>query len=672
MGGAHDVRPNWSYRLLWWSIVIVSLWMRTGFPIQAIASAGIDDQLFIRQARYLEAGQWLGPFDKLTLVKGMFYPLFVLVSYFFAIPLNIAEQAVYLAASALAGRFALRVTGDRRLALLLFALLALNPVLWNQGMGRVIREGLYLSLSISTVILLVEVAFPVEGESRWRAVARGAFMGLVLGAFWLTREEGLWLLPAIVATILVSVLGVARWGQLAAKLPPPGWLKSVGLPLAVAGATFGCSVGIVLGLNYAKYGVFIANEFKSGPFLRAYGALARIQHDRRRQFVVFPKDAREHAYAVSPAARELAPVLDGPSGENWRQAGCSETNTATCPEILSGWFMWALRDAVAIAGHYTSAPEAMRFYDRLAREINEACAARRIPCGPPRSTMMPVFDWQYLIETARSSKAIGRLMLTIGRQEIGSDPSVGSQSGIAVFADMVGGVNPAHTTEQVFRGWAASPSGRPHVTIRDRADEQVDTTISVHPGPDVGWNATRFDLRTSCPPAVCDLVVVAPGSQEVAFPLDKLARGPATTAGMLQVFLDDVAVRDVSSAGGPRRALQLKIANVIAFSYATVFPGLSTLALAGLVLALARARSRPVPLALVAIAIASAVAVATRIALLAYLDATSMPAQSVLYASPAMPFVMVFSIVGCWCLAQGVAAGSAARRLPDYADQLPG
>src|ERR1035437_2988181 len=47
-----------------------SIWIRAGFPVYAIAYAIHDDQLVIRMARYLEAGQWLGPYDSLTLAKG--------------------------------------------------------------------------------------------------------------------------------------------------------------------------------------------------------------------------------------------------------------------------------------------------------------------------------------------------------------------------------------------------------------------------------------------------------------------------------------------------------------------------------------------------------------------------------------------------------------------------
>src|ERR1700730_8764904 len=89
------------YYVVFVVIAAVSLWIRTGFPVFAMAYMNHDDNLFIRLARYLEAGQWLGPDDNLTLAKGMFYPLFIVIAFWTSVPLKIAEQGVYLVASAL-------------------------------------------------------------------------------------------------------------------------------------------------------------------------------------------------------------------------------------------------------------------------------------------------------------------------------------------------------------------------------------------------------------------------------------------------------------------------------------------------------------------------------------------------------------------------------------------
>ena len=70
-------------------------------------------------------------------------------------------------------------------------------------------------------------------------------------------------------------------------------------------------VGSVNTINYTVYGVFRNNDFRSSDFLAGYGALTRIRHDHWQRYVPFPKDARERAYAMSAAARELKPYFEG-------------------------------------------------------------------------------------------------------------------------------------------------------------------------------------------------------------------------------------------------------------------------------------------------------------------------------------------------------------------------
>ena len=74
----------------------VSLWLRSGLPVYAIGGAAHDDQLFIRLAYFLYRGQWLGPYDQLTLAKGMGYPIFILTAFGASVPLKVAEQGFYL------------------------------------------------------------------------------------------------------------------------------------------------------------------------------------------------------------------------------------------------------------------------------------------------------------------------------------------------------------------------------------------------------------------------------------------------------------------------------------------------------------------------------------------------------------------------------------------------
>ena len=399
--GAMSSKRYWIYLLI---IAAISLWIRSAYPLTAMPVYKHDDQLFVRLAHYLSAGQWLGPYDNLTLAKGMFYAMFIAATFWLAIPLKIAEHLLYLLICAMAASLVRRFSSNA-LGLILFFLLAFNPVVWNYGFARVLRQGIYLSLALAVVTLLVIIAFPPSTSSRGllKRFFLGISLGLAVTAYWLTREEGIWLAPAAIIVLAVALLAILRpkWSPQPVNDALPSrsaQLKAIGLPLLIALATFTAADLTVAYLNYRYYGIFETNEFRAKDFLRAYGALSRIQPDHWRYAIPFPTDVRQRAYQVSPAARELAPWLEGSTGKFWLQISCtySPIPGTPCDEVEASHAGWELRDAVASAGHYKSGTDAMRFYRAMADQIDAACEAKTIACLPARATTRAPFRPEYL------------------------------------------------------------------------------------------------------------------------------------------------------------------------------------------------------------------------------------------------------------------------------------
>lgn len=664
-----DPMSSRKYYVILLFIAALSIWIRTGFPLYAWPEMRFDDDLFIRLARSLETGHWLGLYDNLTLAKGMFYPLFIVIAFWTSVPLKIAEQVVYLLASLLTAGMARRQTRDNRLSLILFALLAFNPVAWNFHFARVLRQCLYMSLSLALFTLVVIVAFPTPDESNHglrRVVRQGTGLGLLTAAYWLTREEGAWLLPALAVVLAVALAGMAlpNWRQAdeeETSARPPVRLKRIAQTLALAVAVFTAADGLVAGINYHHYGIFETNEFRSKSFLRAYGALSRIQHDHWHRFITFPKDARQRAYAVSPAARELASSYEGETGKRWIQTSCSIVKIAPCEEVEAGWAVWEFRDAVANAGHYRSGQEAMSYYDTLADQINSACDRGTIQCLPARATILPPFRREYLVESFWASKKIARVLFRMVEGPVfGWSPNSVSSQGLSIFADTVDGVYLPTKQSIVISGWTAAASATPTLHVVAQATEQEESSISVTPAPDVEkaypkLKSVRFQLKTDCPPTACDLILEVAGSSPSRISLEQLLHSVSNT----HLFETQGSMLNVESVYGldsrrftdSRRAVQVKVAGVIGSTYATAFPIMATLGAAGLLLATFFRRHFSLPTSLLALGLGSAVAVVTLLMLLSYLAASSdFTVNNVLYTSAASPFVITFTTIGIYSL----------------------
>jgi hypothetical protein len=217
---------------------------------------------------------------------------------------------------------------------------------WDAGnLGRLMRQNIYTPLALLIVAGLVRL-FYHRRESWRRQAGPAALSGLALGCFWLTREESVWLLPAVGLLLfgVAASLGrelLARWRTLAVSLGL--FLVAAGLPSLVV-----CS------LNYRHYGWFGTVEFRATDFKDAYGALTRLKVGPELPHQVpVTRQMREAAYELSPAFAQLRPYLEGPIGEHWVEKNLFPASER---QIRGGWFVWAIRDAMAAAGLAPASP----------------------------------------------------------------------------------------------------------------------------------------------------------------------------------------------------------------------------------------------------------------------------------------------------------------------------
>ena len=86
-----------------------------------------DDFLFMGQAASILDGHWLGPFGRLTLSKGPFFPIFLAACAILHVSPQLATEAVLLGADWLTADLVARLASPRLRRTLVFAILAANP-----------------------------------------------------------------------------------------------------------------------------------------------------------------------------------------------------------------------------------------------------------------------------------------------------------------------------------------------------------------------------------------------------------------------------------------------------------------------------------------------------------------------------------------------------------------
>jgi len=169
------------------------------------------------------------------------------------------------------------------------------------------------------------------------------------------------------------------------------------------------------------------------------------------------REAREKIYAVSPAFAELRPHLEGNHGKNWAELSSFVTHLPReKDEIAGGWFVWALRDAVAMAGHAANARAALDFYARIADEVNRACDDGRLAAYPRRDTFLPRWRPEHTSRLLATLPRAFNYFVTFAGFSAVPPPSGGTAIQLRLFLDLT--------------RWQLSPS--PEAPELDRHREQ--------------------------------------------------------------------------------------------------------------------------------------------------------------------------------------------------------
>lgn len=328
-----------------------------------------DSLRYLGMAETIAAGQWLGQYDHMTLIRLPLYPIFLAFNSLTGLPLHIVQQGIYLLGILLlfAALRVLEVSAWR--ACIAVGLCVFHPfAFWPATF--VATEALYTPAAT----MVLAGCLGVLGTAM-RSLLQYLFWVLVLSlscsVLWYTRPEGVWILP-----LVVSVLGLLLWEYRVSLRRH--------FPRIIIGILFPCMSLLLTGyfiatLNEKYYGTRVTHELAEPNLVAAFRWLTRLAPESHQRYVPITRAAMDVAYQVSPHFAQLRPFLSKQTdGQGWAKFGCEWMGI--CDELVDGWTMWAIRDAVASIGMYSSAKTANQFYGKIAGEVQEACTEGRADC----------------------------------------------------------------------------------------------------------------------------------------------------------------------------------------------------------------------------------------------------------------------------------------------------
>jgi hypothetical protein len=535
--------PNWLIYFYVIALCLAYIVVTAHTPLTLYPDASHDDGLAMSLGRSLAEGKWLGRYSQFTLMKGPGYPAFLALANWLGISASLAHALFRCAAVVFFVAVANRFIKSYLMSGLLLALLLWHPVPTSVYMDRVGRDQIYPG-QVLIVFAAAAGALFYAREMKQKIVF-AALTGFFLGWVWLTREEGIWILPAavlLVGAATVHAFSGRRLRQLAATLVAVlAIFASIQLAFRTA--------------NWVVYGKFVSVDFKETNFQRALRAIDSVRSGGTKPFVSITHAAMKRVDAVSPAFASLAPYFDGP-GKGWEPFAC-RFYPAACGEVGAGWFVWALRAAASDAGHYASPVEASAFFGRIADEITSACARGALECSPQLIAEMPPVNWAEVVGRIPRLYARAFAYLFLLHPPIQLNPSSGTEADRAVALRFLN--YPPHTrsidiaSKSTYRitgvyykpghkwFWATvtTPNGSP-ADVRVERNASPDTQAMFN---DPEASQQRYAITTRCSDD-CTLQLQSQDGEIVQKKLAEILHGPLEFAlGQGHFYVDSTTVR---------------------------------------------------------------------------------------------------------------------------------
>jgi len=625
-----------NFKNLYIAVTVFYLILVANLPIQIITYLIHDDAMFWSQASSILEGEWLGSYSQMTLPKGPGFPIVLAIGSILSVPANLAS-AIILVISLMILIRSLRLFDVPEIVNFLifcFTLLQTSLIL-----VRPLRDSLYAS---ATLILVAGILNLARKQSKLHKTWL-FFLGMGGGLFFITREEYPWVLPGL----LVILLGVYL-KQKNDSEGPFRFFKN----LFMFGFGFVTLPILVMSLNLVSYGTFTTQDFTYGAFPKALSKLQSVTEHPHVQYVPVGLDNRNAIYEVSPAFDELRGYFEGP-GLFWTKFGCAFEGQP-CGEYAAGWFMWALRDSVASAGHYKSAQTADAFYDRLSDEVSAACSDGRLKCESSSLSIIPSLPTEAFDEIFPNFiRALDVLLYKDAGTE-GLDISQGEPREVYEVRNLLASSRSMPLASEglgVVSGWFFGPEP-PQLEIKcgpNITPPQVVWTESpdlVEYFGDERAGNNRFQFNYSTHHSACALVLTE-GQVIEYLQVSELASGTSGLVGESQFYIDSVTSpldnSQIEGAYQVKNTLTLiaKLLNPILF-----FGGLASFFLT-VCLQLSRKKIR---ISQILITGGIFLLVLSRLALLTAVAVIAFPSHNSGYASPSIALLPLAGMLSMLCL----------------------
>lgn len=396
--------------------IIVKCIMTINLPINPRDPVGADEYLMMEQAEQLVAGNYLGPYNYLTLVKGIGFPLFLAFSYKIGCSLLLLYSIFYAGACLIALIPIRRMIKKKTLQLIVFLLLLFCPATMDGGVQLIYRNMLILPQSMLLVSALMMMYFHINDEKKKKLIWWSLLASFTWVFMWHTREDSIWSVPLLVGAWIV--MGVAVIKEKKTKILSKPVLNKIGV-IALPFLMLFISTHIISFINYQHYGVYMTNQLNESNYTKAVMLMMKIKPTEEIERVEITRETLQRLYEVSPTFAELEDEIEKDYEDKIALVMAGDDNGEIDEDLIT----WELMGAANAKGYYKDAQTAERFWGDVYSEIKQAVDEGKLETRatlPSRSLIpFPTKEGSF----ARLIESIGSLYIRAVKYE-SSNPNV--------------------------------------------------------------------------------------------------------------------------------------------------------------------------------------------------------------------------------------------------------
>lgn len=448
----------WLYMM---TLIIMRLLLVNRIPSCFYTQAGHDDAWVVKGASSILNGNWLGEYSQMTLIKGCFSPLLMAFGNVIGLGYMMLTASLHCISCLIFIKAIAPLLKTCKSKCFAFTLILFDPILFDMNVSQRAYRATHSQWQLLLIFGAMFAIWFHRNDKITKIIPWAVCGGLSLWAFMNTREDSVWIMVFVLIAAVVIILSIILLGKKNKTGKKIVVLKSIVSILPLVLLFVGNSV--IKTINYVNYGGYLLNDRTHGYFSEVIKDLYLIEPDEEfnekytdpnlpyKQFNYnIYRNAVEKAFNASPSFNSIREKMEV-SIANWESA-----ESIVDGELEYDHMVFAIRDAVAMAGNYDNLAESEEFYRIVHKELtdafeNGALSKRNILIN----TNLPPLPDNSILKVFENIPSAMSYVIDIKELATLCAPSIGSETDIFNFSEITGD-NAIFPQEPYieFSGWA--------------------------------------------------------------------------------------------------------------------------------------------------------------------------------------------------------------------------